>query len=90
MNQAVYQGSSRRGPEARTDPAAVAAVLSFIFPGLGHAYLVGKPRGAHLRRARVGAHLVLVVWVLLGHGPRGVKLLDPNRRIVLRARLALA
>lgn len=89
MSQAVYQGSSRRAPKGDRS-AAVAALLSFIFPGLGHAYL-GRKREALIFAVPVLVlFLVLAVWILSsGFMAAGVKLLDPKIALFF-ALLALA
>ncbi len=78
MSQAVYQGSSRRAPKNERS-GAVAAVLSFIFPGLGQAYL-GRRREALIFAVPVLVlFLVLLAWLISSGMTRaGVKLLDPS------------
>jgi len=78
LNQAVYQGSSRRGPKPNRS-GAVAAVLSFIFPGLGHAYLgLRRPALIFALPVLIGL-LVLSVWAISSGLTRaGVQLLNPT------------
>ncbi len=89
MNQAVYKGSSSRAPKSERSGAA-AAVLSFVFPGLGHAYL-GLRRQALIFAAPVlVVFLALAVWIASsGLARAGAKLLNPQVALFF-ALLALA
>jgi LCP family protein required for cell wall assembly len=78
LSQAVYQGSPRRKtPGSRS--GATAAFLSFIFPGLGQAYL-GKRREALIFAVPVlVVFLLFAVWLTTtGFTRAGAKLLDPK------------
>jgi LCP family protein required for cell wall assembly len=94
LNQAVYQGPPRRGAPsggARSGRSgAVAGLLSFIFPGLGHAYL-GRRREALIFAVPVLVVLgALLVWIgTSGLARAGAKLLDPRVALTF-AWLALA
>ena len=78
MSQAVYRGSPRR-PVSSQRSGAVAAILSFLFPGLGQAYL-GRRREALILAVPVLVLLmVLVVWLVSSGLTRaGARLLDPS------------
>jgi len=78
LNQVVNQGSSRRAPQSERS-GAVAAVLSFIFPGLGHAYLGLRRQALTFAVPVLVLFLVLLVWLISSGLTRaGVKLLDPS------------
>lgn len=78
MNQAVYQGSSRRAPQPQRS-GATAAVLSAIFPGLGQAYL-GRRRDALIFAVPIIVLLAaLLLWIATsGINRVGARLLDPK------------
>ena len=78
MSQAAYKGSARRAPKSGGS-AAVAAVLSFIFPGLGHAYLGRRREALTFAVPVLVLFTILGVWVLSqGFTRAGAKLLDPT------------
>ena len=78
MSQAVYLGSPRGGPRNERS-GAVAAVLSFIFPGLGHAYLGRKREALILAVPVLVLFLLLAVWLASqGLTRAGIRLLDPS------------
>jgi LCP family protein required for cell wall assembly len=71
----VRQGD--RTPGAPRRSGAIAALLSFIFPGLGQAYL-GNRRLAVIFAAPVIALIAIVALVLLLNRGAAVRLLDPS------------
>jgi LCP family protein required for cell wall assembly len=78
LSQAAYKGSARRAPKSEGS-AAVAAVLSFIFPGLGHAYLGRRREALTFAVPVLVLFVILGVWILsLGFTRAGAKLLDPT------------
>ena len=79
MSQAVDRGAPRSPANYQRRSGAVAAVLSFIFPGLGQAYL-GRKREALIFAVPVLAlFFVVIAWaVSTGLTRAGAKLLDPT------------
>ena len=79
MNQAANAGPPRSPTKYQHRLGSVAALLSFIFPGLGQAYL-GRRREAVLFAVPVLALLLgLIIWLISSGLTRaGAKLLDPR------------
>ena len=79
MSQAVDRGAPHPPASNQRRSGTVAAMLSFIFPGLGQAYL-GRKREALIFAVPVLAlFFVAIAWaVSTGLTRAGAKLLDPN------------
>ncbi len=79
MSQAVDRGAPRRPVNNQHKSGAVAALLSFIFPGLGQAYLGRKREALTFALPVLALFFVLVAWVVsTGLARAGAKLLDPT------------